>query len=345
MKENEAFLINSSYRTLELKPGADASQIRSAFRRLARVHHPDIAGAYNTKKYEQISNAYLLLKSLTIEELSICEARSKRSDNKKESFFDKWRRKQAEKKQTREASLREAREEAAATKEAREQAQSLRIDSILDKCVRETNIICKKKHNEKLNQDISDIIIRLLASRYEVRLMALRSISGYVNNLRIMEALLNMLKRYPITGEALDIINKLHLPPEYMQKIIRIVSDNAKNIDEQEILPFIRNVIFMIADNKNIISKLMEHPSLRITEFLISRWTFPALPNEIALKRIFSDIQNVKLIILTLNILKKNDKRAFPSWLSNKINELLTHDNVSVKLWARTVSSIGNMVK
>ena len=231
MKENLAFKINSSFRTLELKPGADASQIRSAFRRLARTHHPDIAGVFNTKKYEQISNAYLLLKSLTIEELSIFETHLKRSGVKSESFFGKWQRKQAEKKQTREASIREAREEAMATKEASEQAQSLRIDSILDKCVRETSMICKKKHNEARNKEISDIIIRLEASRYEVRLMAMRNISEYANNLRIMEALLNMLKRYPITKEALDAINKLHLPTAYMQNIIRIVS--IKYIEEK----------------------------------------------------------------------------------------------------------------
>ena len=224
MKENLAFKIDSCFRTLELKPGADGSQIRSAFRRLARTHHPDIAGTFGVQKYEQISNAYSLLKSLTLEELSIFEAQLIRSGNKRESFFTKWQRKQVEKKRAREAELHEAREEATATKKARERALSLRIDYILNKCVREASIICKKNKNELLNNEISDIIIRLEASRYEVRLMAMRNILDYVNNRRIMEALLNMLKRYPITGEALDIVNKLHLPPEFMQNIIRIVS-------------------------------------------------------------------------------------------------------------------------
>jgi len=348
MNENLAYKINSSFLLLGLKPGADARQIRSAFRRLARTYHPDVAGVFHTKKFEQISSAYLLLKNLTPEELSLCEVKSQppsSAKSTKESFFARWKRSYTEKEAKREADLRAKREAEEEAKEARERAQSLRIDNILDKCEREISSILKRKHNEKLNREISDIIIRLEASRYEVRLMAARNISKYANAPRILEAFLNMLGKYPLTGEILDTIDKLQWPREFMQKIIKVVSDNARCLEEHEIFPFIRKIIFMTADNKNIISKLMEHPSLRITEFLVARWTFPTLPDENVLKKIFLDVQNEKLIISTLNMLKKYDKNMFPSWLAQKIRDLLAHDSVSVRLWARSVSSSENMVK
>jgi hypothetical protein len=147
-----------------------------------------------------------------------------------------------------------------------------------------------------------------------------------------------MFNIYPITGKVLDSIDKYQFSNEYMQKIIKIVSDNVENVSEQEALSFIRKIIFMVSDNKNIISKLLEHPSIKITEFLILRWTFSVLPGEVVLKRLFSDIRNEKLLISALNMLKRHDKRVYPHWLIQEINELKAHENTSVKLCARAIS-------
>lgn len=345
MKENLALKINSSFYLLGLKPGADALQIRSAFRQLARTHHPDIAGTFNTKKYEQISNAYMLLKNLSPEELSLYDAKLESTENKRESIFVRWKRKHSEMEAARESKLRAERKAEEAVKEAREHAKCEHVDLILEKLAREINSIRKKKQNEKQNKEISGIIIRLYASREEVRLMTMQNISKYISVPLIMESLLKMLRQYPITGKVIDSLNKYQFPNEYMLKIISIVSDKIGDLNEQEALAFIKRNIYLAADNKNVILKLMEHPSLIITEFLMTRWTFTALPSEVVLRKVFSELKNEKLIISALNMLKKHDKRIFPHWLAQIINELLTHDNISVRLWARAISSNENMIK
>ena len=349
MNENLAYKINSSFHLLGLKPGADARQIQSAFRRLARTYHPDVAGAFHSKKFEQISNAYLLLKNLTDEERSLCEVKPRPHEanvkKSKESFFARWKRSNAEKEAKREAEQREKREAEEAAKEASEIAQSLRIDSILEKCENGINSIIKRKQKDKLMLEVSDFIVRLEASRYEVRLMAARKISKYANAPQVPEALLNMLNKYPLTGEMIDIVDKHQWPREFMQKFVKIVSDNVCVLSEHEIFPFIRKIIFMTVDDKNVISRLMEHPSLKITEFLIARWMFPTLPGENVLKRIFSNVQNEKLIITTLNMLKRYDKSIFSNWLTQRIRELLAHDGATVRIWARAVLSNENVVK
>ncbi len=56
----------SPYHTLGLKPGATAGEIRSAFRRLARKHHPDKGG--DTAHMAEINAAYELIRDGRIPE-------------------------------------------------------------------------------------------------------------------------------------------------------------------------------------------------------------------------------------------------------------------------------------
>ncbi|MDR2136832.1 MAG: J domain-containing protein, partial [Synergistaceae bacterium] len=61
--------ITHNLRILGLPPNATASEVRSAFRRLARTCHPDIVGKQGARKFEQITGAYTFLKGLTQDEL------------------------------------------------------------------------------------------------------------------------------------------------------------------------------------------------------------------------------------------------------------------------------------
>ena len=61
--------ISHNLRILGLSPGATPSEVRSAFRRLARTCHPDIAGRQSARRFEQITGAYTFLKNLPQDEL------------------------------------------------------------------------------------------------------------------------------------------------------------------------------------------------------------------------------------------------------------------------------------
>lgn len=52
--------LDRDYRILGLRPGADLSKVKSAFRRLARIYHPDIAKSDNLahEKFLKINEAY-----------------------------------------------------------------------------------------------------------------------------------------------------------------------------------------------------------------------------------------------------------------------------------------------
>ncbi len=50
------------YRTLGLAPGAGWDEVKSAFRRLARTCHPDVVGPAGTRRFAEITRAYMTLK-------------------------------------------------------------------------------------------------------------------------------------------------------------------------------------------------------------------------------------------------------------------------------------------
>lgn len=54
--------LDSKFRTLGLQPGASWDEVKTAFRRLARVHHPDIAGPAGARRFSEITQAYMALK-------------------------------------------------------------------------------------------------------------------------------------------------------------------------------------------------------------------------------------------------------------------------------------------
>ena len=50
------------FRTLGLPPGSDWEDVKSAFRRLARTYHPDVAGPEHSRRFAEITRAYMSLK-------------------------------------------------------------------------------------------------------------------------------------------------------------------------------------------------------------------------------------------------------------------------------------------
>ena len=53
---------NANFKTLGLSTDASWDEVKSAFRHLARIYHPDIAGPDGVKKFAAITEAYMTLK-------------------------------------------------------------------------------------------------------------------------------------------------------------------------------------------------------------------------------------------------------------------------------------------
>lgn len=49
------------YTTLGVKPAESPDGIRSAYRKLVKIHHPDLAGTESTRRFQEINEAYSVL--------------------------------------------------------------------------------------------------------------------------------------------------------------------------------------------------------------------------------------------------------------------------------------------
>ena len=63
-----------AWRQLGLEPGAPWSEVRAAYRRLVRAHHPDVAGAHTTARTAVIIEAYAVLRARRGAEDSVAPA-------------------------------------------------------------------------------------------------------------------------------------------------------------------------------------------------------------------------------------------------------------------------------
>lgn len=157
----DKFTITRSLHVLGLKPGADARQIREAFRKLARAHHPDIAGARGAKKFEQITEAYAILKN--IPEMEVKNEPEIKNPPPRESFFARWRRERNERANAAEGAKRES-----------ERARAEKIETIIGGASKKISSIIEKTEKEKRTRETEAIRLRLLSERPEVRNIALK---------------------------------------------------------------------------------------------------------------------------------------------------------------------------
>lgn len=210
------FTILHSLQVLGLKPGADSRQIRAAFRKLVRSCHPDVAGVRSSKKFEQITEAYAAIKNLSDEELLQPEGKNPELKEKKESFFARWQRERAERASAKEAETRAKAEAERAKRINEEAAKASRISSLINSTSKKIEAIAEKIDKAKRSRDVSAICLRLLASREDARLLAVRKAQAYFGNENVTNALLKMLIQYPLTKDVQKQL--LHHPSPLISK-------------------------------------------------------------------------------------------------------------------------------
>lgn len=225
--------VNHSLRILGLTPGATVLEIRSAFRRLARTCHPDIAGKGGARRFEQIAGAYTYLKNLPPAELGsmpIVQPKGDRCDENKDSLekwnwgeLFEWRKRKAERRRMEEeARLQVERENESRAARTRE----LRIEAILAQF---EEAIEQHRHRYDLelkNCDTRDFILRLSSALPNVRYMALSRLGERANVPEIFEALLVLLRNH-FDDKTAHLFASLPLTPSNLNKITEVLLDKA----------------------------------------------------------------------------------------------------------------------
>jgi hypothetical protein len=333
-----------SLRVLGLPPDATASEIRSAFRRLARTCHPDVAGRQGARKFEQITGAYTFLKNLTQEELrreKLQEEGSRRHESSTVPPAPKafrwswkkalrWRQKREERlKAEKERDERVAQEMEEKIKQTREAS----IENILtrgEKTVENLLILAEQKNQ---NGNVQDLLLRLSSGIPQVRHLALSRLGTLVNRPELFEATLRLLQKWDIDDKTARLVAALPFEPEIHRALAEKLADRAAAMPSSLLshLLFLQSSFF----DRELLERYLQNATPSGIALILRSWPQGSFVSASVLQDLLSYKSEVVLVPL-LSIMKQ---RSVPCPESGRqhLAAHLSHPNVAVRVWAKAL--------
>jgi len=339
-------------RILGLPSDATAEDVRVAFRRLAKTYHPDVAGKKYSRKFEQISNAYAILKELQQEEFfhaddSTCgEAVNSAQDtgafknnapwfrfslrNALGKPFAWYRKRQerigAEKEQMRRA-MEDAQKKILLDKETR-------IDAILNKGERQLDDLLSRKERELQRIGIQGLVLRLTSSRCHVRNLALAQVGELANKTEVFEALCKSLQKGDIDDKAARLVAALPLSQENHRKLARGLVTSACAMPDL-LLSNLLHLNNTRAADRELMELYLNHAGAKGIASILRRWPNGAFVSETTLRRLISH-KDASVLIAVLSAMKQRSISC-PQGALKQLNAHLSHPDMGVRVWAKAL--------
>lgn len=331
------------FKTLGLPPGASWDEVKSAFRRLARTYHPDIAGPGGARRFSEITKAYMSLKDTISPEApsravpadgygDFCAARQQEeavSDFEGKSFWKRlWER-----------IIPQNEEEDEETAAARDfssfsSARVRFVGSAISKAESQIAGLLSRREEMKEKNRTNAILCRLRSKHPAVALLALQQISLRNASDEIRAAALeHFTKNIPAT-EVLVSLLSLFTGSNAARSFAKALAAHARNFspsDAQIVLRWLRRQ----DAGKDCFSPFLSHPSHAVAAAALNGWT-PSfgLPDT-------SDIANLlktgneAVLVALLRLLRSE---GVPAWAISQITRISSdHASSSVRVWASAI--------
>ena len=344
--------VNASLRALGLEPGATAADVRSAFRRLARSCHPDVAGRREARRFQQIAGAYSLLKGLTPEDLMRLTSVSGVSGVPREtprrrqtSPLSDWYRRRKEK-TLEEPSEATAAQDVADTEERRKaelrereaRQRSERVDRVLDQYDRSLSRRLERMERSADEGLVQDILSRLVSSVPEVRRLALGRVGALANRTEVRQALTDILRRYDVDEDTAHLVAGLPLTPDNLRRLAADVADRAGSFPSSLIASLLSLRSPEVIPDLALLERYLMLSGPDGVELILRYWPSGGAPSEPALRRLLES-EDPQVLIPVLSAMKQN----FPQVASRhrkRLAELQRHPTPAVRVWGRVLSAM-----
>lgn len=346
---NVSAKIIQSLRILGLSPGATAAEIRSAFRRLARTCHPDVAGRQGARKFEQVAGAYTFLKGLSQEELYQSVATPPPSAGKKKGSRIwrnplAWSRKKKESSEAENAAQQHSeRVEAERLEEAearRHKARVAAVELVLSRGERTVDAFIARMEEEMRSCDTQDLVLRLTSELPEVRHLALSRLGRLANERRILDTLATLLRRWEIDEKTARLVALLPLDPESRSRLIRDLLGKVRLPDP--LLSFLLQLHAEPLDRELLERYLLSVESGGATpsgiSLVLRHWP-PKAPIPAPVLRVLLAQDDEAVLVPVLGMMKQ---RAIPcpTGSAERLKALFEHPNVAVRVWSKAIAGV-----
>ena len=338
--------VNVSLRTLGLEPGATAADVRSAFRRLARACHPDVAGRREAWRFQQIAGAYSLLKGLTPEDLmrltagasGIPAPREAPRRRQNSSLMD-WYRRRREKtleggEGTDEAAPSEARDREAEAARQREE----RVDRVLDQYERNLTRQLERMERSADQGLVQDILSRLESSVPEVRRLALGRMGTLANRGELRQALADLLRRWEVDEDTGRLVAGLPLQPDALRRLAADVADRAGGFPNSLIVSLLGLRSPEAAPDPSLMERYLTAGNPEGVALILRYWPAGSVPSDATLHRLLES-EDPQVLTPVLSAMKQRFPEIAPRHRKRLI-ELQQHPEPAVRVWGRVLSAI-----
>jgi len=350
--------IVQSLRILGLPSDATADDVRSAFRRLAKAYHPDVAGRQYSRKFEQITKAYTVLKELPQEGFSHVHAHGGAAKNARDfsqgvfkndiwrrfSFRGAlgkplaWYRKRQERIVAEKAEKAEKERLRRAAEDARKQAlleeEEARVNAILNRGERLLGGLLSRRKRKMRLVGIQGLALRLTSSHCQVRHLALAHVGELVNKPEIFEALFDLLQKWDIDDKTARLVAALPLKPENHRKLARGLAARAFTMPDS-LLSNLLHLYNTSAAERELMELYLNHAGAKGVTSILRRWPWGTFVSEPTLCRLVSH-EDASVLVTILSIMKQRSISC-PEGALRQLNAHLSHPNIGVRVWAKAL--------
>ena len=325
---------DADFRTLGLSPDANWEDVKRAFRRLARVYHPDVAGPAGTRRFAEITEAYMALKDRVSAGFAKSPAHQARAEKnsvprtepaREESIFRKFWKK---------LFSREEKKSAESEDEVMPQARVRFIGSVISRAESEIFSVMSKK-DEFISRGRTDALIRRLKSRHPaVVLLALRQISVYSVKDEIALAVIDHFKKNIPVSETLERVLDVFSASTRRDELARVMLSHMSKFSDADAMILLGR-FRRWKMRPEFIRPFLSCGSPAVVAYALSSWPAEGRGGDgMELTGLLKHDEESILVPL-LRVLKRE---KLPPWAGGRLEKLMKeHPSPAVRVWASAI--------
>ena len=327
MEANLSQEITESLKVLGLEPGASPTDVRAAFRHLAHVCHPDVAGQEGALRFQKITGAYALLKGLTPEELEAlvqeAEAPEVEEEPRQKTLFD-WYRKRADKLDDTEDARRET------------QQRGMRVDLVLEQYGQKLSSHLEQLEHDKDENMAGEVLPRLRSSMPEVRRLALEHVGSFVNREDVLKALIDLLNRWEVDEGTARLVSALPINNNTRRQLAVGVAGHAAVFPNSLLSTLLGLRQQEGAVDLPLMERYLSSASPDGVALILRHWPAGQSPADVTLRRLLAS-DDPQVLVPVLSAMKQHFPKSAPRH-KKRLTELQDHPASAVRVWGRVLA-------
>jgi hypothetical protein len=329
----------NNFKVLGLATDASWDEVKSAFRRLARKYHPDVAGPEGTRKFSEITEAYMTLKE------TIAGGPSSRRAARERTERDQRQPQQAAPYEKGESIFKSFWNKLfGGAKTGSHESEPFDCDlppvrlrfvgSVISRAESDMRTILSRCGEVKARGRTEAILRRLRSGHPGVVMLALRSISGREATNDMRRAVIDHFARHTPSTEILESLLSLFSASGMSADLARVLASHAGNFSAADSMMALRWLRRQNAP-RECFAPFLSHPLAPVVAATLNGWPQnQSLPESVDMLGLLKRDEESILTPL-LRLLRRE---RVPMWLMPSINKLMSeHKSPVVRVWASAI--------